>query len=97
MCPICLFKWSDHVKISIRYIRGLERPWLVKREEGTYEQHAHCYTEKDARKIRQLIDINRYPYSKEYKVAMQRLLTEEEFKKLDKKQRYYNVQKGVRR
>lgn len=85
------------MKISIKYLKYLERPWLIKRVNGTYEQHAHCFTKKDAEKIRQLIDINKYPYSKEYKTAMQRILTEEEFKNLDKKQRYYNLQRGVRK
>lgn len=75
----------------------MERPWLLKRVGGSYEQHAHFFTRKDAQKVRRLIDQNKYPYSKEYKTAMQRILTEEEFKKLHKKERYYNVQKGVRK
>ena len=83
------------MKLTIRYIETCkERPWLIKRENGTYRQHAHLHTKKDALKVRQLIDSNKYPYSRNYKIAMQRLLTEEEFKKLDKKQRYFNVQKG---
>ena len=78
----------------------MERCRLLKREYGEYEQHAHFFTKKDAIKVRKLIDMNKYPYGKkqsEYKYAMKRLLTEEEFKKLRKKQRYYNVNKGVRR
>lgn len=55
------------------------------------------YAKKDAEIVRRLIDRNKYPYNKKYKLAMQRILTEEEFKKLNKKQRYYNVNKGVRR
>lgn len=43
---------------------------------------------KDAENVRRLIDGNKYPYNKKYKIAMQRILTEEEFKKLNKKQRY---------
>lgn len=84
------------MKISIKHKPRHERPWLLVRVGGTYSQHAHCFTEKDAKKIRNLIDIGKYPYSKEYKIAMQRLLTEEEFKNLRKKQRYYNPQKGIR-
>lgn len=83
------------IKLSIKYLEGLERPWLLKREHGEYEQHAHFYTRKDAEKVRRLIDCDRYPYCKEYRIAMQRILTEEEFKKLNKKQRYFNVNKGV--
>lgn len=75
------------MKLSIYYYKDLERPWLMKRVGGSYEQHAHFYTKKDAVKVRELIDAWRYPYSKSYKIAMQRLLTEEEFKSLNKKPR----------
>lgn len=71
-----------------------ERPWLIRREGGRYSQHAHMLTKKDAEKVRTLIDLGKYPYSKDFKVAMQRLLTEEEFKGLKKKQRYFNPRKG---
>lgn len=82
------------MKISIKYKpKCEERPWLVVRVGGSYEQHAHLKTRKDALKVRNLIDVGKYPYCKDYKVAMQRLLTEEEFKKLDKKQRYFNKRK----
>ncbi|ERT60648.1 hypothetical protein HMPREF1253_0044 [Peptoniphilus sp. BV3C26] len=60
---------------------------------GKYEQHAHLKTKTDALKVRNLIDVGKYPYCKDYKIAMQRLLTEEEFKKLDKKLRYFNKRK----
>lgn len=83
------------MKLEIRYIERLNRPYLIKRVGGTYEQHAHMHTKKDAETVRRLIDSHRYPYSKDYKIAMQRLLTEEEFKKLDKKQRYFNSNRGV--
>lgn len=55
------------------------------------------YAKKDALNVRRLIDGNKYSYNKKYKIAIQRILTEEEFKKLDKKQRYYNINKGLRR
>lgn len=86
------------MKLSIKY-KPLceERPWLIKREGGEYKQHAHLKTKRDAIKVRQLIDANKYPYCHDYKIAIQRLLTEEEFKKLDKKQRYFNVNKGFKR
>ncbi|MDD7319288.1 MAG: hypothetical protein PUG74_11550 [Prevotellaceae bacterium] len=70
-----------------------ERPWLIKRVGGKYEQHAHLRTKKDALKVRNLIDCGKYPYNKKYKIAIQRLLTEEEFKSLDKKDRYFNRRK----
>ena len=67
-----------------------ERPWLIVREDGEYEQHAHLRTKQEALKVRNLIDRWVYPYNKNYKIAIQRLLTEEEFKSLDKKDRYFN-------
>lgn len=84
------------MQLTIKYIDDYERPWLIKREHGEYEQHAHCFTKKDAEKIRTLIDCNKYPHRKEYRFAVQRLLTAEEFKKLKKKDRYYNVNNGAR-
>lgn len=82
------------LKISIKYKPKCEdRPWLVVRVGGKYEQHAHLKTKNDAVKVRSLIDLGKYPYCKDYKIAMQRLLTEEEFKKLDKKLRYFNRKK----
>ena len=85
------------MKLSIIYYPKMERSWLLKREGGCYEQHAHFYTKKEAIKCRELIDLGKYPYNKKYKLAMQRILTEEEFKKLDNKRRYYNVNNGFRR
>lgn len=85
------------MKLSIVYKPHCgDRPWLVKREDGHYSQHAHMRTRKDAEKVRTLIDREKYPYCREYKTAIQRLLSEEEFKQLRKKPRYFNPQKGVR-
>ena len=85
------------MKLSIKFKpRCDERPWLLVREGGEYSQHAHLKSKRDAIKVRHLIDINKYPYNKDFKIAMKRLLTEEEFKDLDKKQRYFNSNRGVR-
>ena len=82
------------MKIRIVYKpKCCDRPWLLVRENGKYSQHAHMKTKSDAINVRTLIDSGKYPYKKEFKIAMQRLLTEEEFKKLKKKQRYFNPQK----
>lgn len=84
------------MRLSILYKPGCgDRPWLIKREGGSYDQHAHMHTKKDALRVRQIIDAEKYPYCKEYKTAVQRLLSEEEFKKLHKKQRYFNSQRGL--
>lgn len=85
------------MKLSIKFKpRCDERPWLLVRVGGEYSQHAHLKSKSDCIKVRHLIDINKYPYNKDFKVAVQRLLTEEEFKSLDKKQRYYNSNRGIR-
>ena len=85
------------MKLSIKFKpRCEQRPWLLVRVGGDYEQHAHLKSKSDCIKVRHLIDISKYPYNKDFKIAMQRLLTEEEFKSLDKKQRYYNSNRGIR-
>lgn len=79
------------MKIIIKYKPCCEeRPWLVVRENGKYNQHAHLRTKQEALKVRNIIDRWVYPYNKNYKIAVKRLLTEEEFKSLDKKDRYIN-------
>ena len=84
------------MKLTIKYYPKLpKRKWMLIREGGAYEQHAHFLCKKDALNVRRLIDSNKYPYNKKYKLAMQRILTEE-FKKLRKKQRYYNVGKKIK-
>lgn len=85
------------MRLSIKFKpRCDERPWLLVRVDGEYEQHAHLKSKSDCIKVRHLIDINKYPYNKDFKIAMKRLLNEEEFKNLDKKQRYFNSNRGVR-
>lgn len=76
--------------LEIREFDDFERPWLLKRKDGSYDQHAHFKKKQDAQRVKNLIEIGKYPNKKEDKYAMQRILSEEEFKALDKKQRYYN-------
>ena len=86
------------MKLTIKYYPKLpKRKWILIREGDAYEQHAHFLCKKDAENVRRLINGNKYSYNKKYKLAMKRILTEEEFKKLNKKQRYYNVNNGIRR
>lgn len=86
------------MKLTIKYYPKLpKRKRMLIRENGAYDQHAHFLCKKDAENVRRLIDCGKYPYNKKYKIAMQRLLTEEEFKKLRKKPRYYCINKGPRR
>lgn len=85
------------MKLSIKYYPKMERAYLLKREHGEYSQHAHFYTRKEAIKCRNLIDSMTFPRDKKYVIAMKRILTESEFKTLNKKPRYYCVNKGCRR
>lgn len=85
------------MKLSIKYYPKMERAYLLKREHGEYSQHAHFYTRKEAIKCRNLIDSMTFPRDKKYVIAMKRILTESEFKALNKKPRYYCVNKGCRR
>ena len=85
------------MKLSVIHYPKMERQWLLKREYGTYEQHAHFFTKKEAIQCRRLIDSNKYPRQKKYLIAMQRLLTEDEFRQLNRKPRYININKGIKR
>ena len=83
------------MKLSIIYLPNLHRPWLLKREHGAYEQHAHFFTKKEALCCRKLIDACKYPREEKYRIAMQRLLTDKEYKGLNKKPRFYKKNCGV--
>lgn len=83
------------IKLSIRRLPSrMDRFSRIVWERGFYNQHAQTYMRRDA--VCRLIDFGRYPHCKEYKTAMRRLLSEEEFKMLDKKPRYSNPQGGPR-
>lgn len=85
------------MKLSIIYLPNLHRPWLLKREHGEYSQHAHFFTKKEALCCRKLIDANKLPREEKYRIAMQRLLTDKEYKGLNKKPRFYKKNCGVMR
>lgn len=83
------------IKLSIRRLTSrMDRLSRIVRERGFYNQHAHTHMRRDA--VCRLIDSGRYPHCKEYKTVMRWLLSEEEFKMLDKKPRYFNPQRGPR-
>lgn len=83
------------MKLSIVYLPKLHRPWLLRREHGEYCQHAHFFTKKEALCCRRLIDANKFPREEKYRIAMQRLLTDKEYKGLNKKPRFYKRNCGV--
>ena len=89
-------KWFYEMKLSIRYKpRCYDRPWLIKRVNGKYRQHAHMRRKKDAVKLRNLLDKNLMPYSEEFKIAARRLLSEKEYKKLENSN--YKTYKGIKK
>lgn len=72
------------MRLSIKFKpKCEERPWLLVRVGGEYEQHAHMKSKKDAVKLRNLLDRNLMPYSDDFKIAAKRLLTDKEYKKLE--------------
>lgn len=83
------------MKLYIVYLPNLHRPWLLRREHGEYCQHAHFFTKKEALCCRRLIDANKFPREEKYRIAMQRLLTKDEYKGLNKKPRFYKRNCGV--
>ena len=83
------------MKLSIIYLPNLHRPWLLKREHGEYSQHAHFFTKKEALCCHKLIDAGKFPREEKYRIAMQRLLTDKEYKELNKKPRFHKKNCGV--
>ncbi len=51
---------------------------------------------RDVEEVKHLIEIRKYPNNKDQRIAMQRLLTDDEFRNLNKKQKYININKGIR-
>ena len=77
------------MKLSIKYFPHIkDNKWMLIREHGTYDQHAHFSSEKEARQCRKLIDSRSYPRNKKYKIAIKRILTKEEFSKLNIRSKY---------
>ena len=85
----------DGIKLDI--IKDSNRGYVVRRLDGAYEQHAHCKTLNGCRLLINCIHNNMLPTSDWLQGSCRRLLTGEEYSRLRiKKQRYINVNKGVR-
>lgn len=82
--------------LTLKFFEDFRLPWLLKREDGEYGQHCHFKTKKDAEATKRRIEANRYPLNKTQKNAMLRILSEEEFKQLNKRDRYFNPNKGIK-
>jgi len=92
----------EHIRLELTiiefYIKRTSRDYIVIRKNGEYSQHAHISTINGCNRLIYLIDNNLLPTSKYLQDSCRRLLTEDEYTKLkQKKQRYYNVNKGVRK
>lgn len=89
---------SMQVDLSIRKLdnKKFHRPWLIKREGGEYRQHAHLKTKEDAERVRDLILQGRKAPCRDYRIAMQRILTSEEYEQLDVKPRFHRPQRVYR-
>ena len=79
-------------------IKQNSRGYILIRENGDYEQHAHLKDEATCHTLIKLIKNNKLPTSSYLRGSCIRLLDEEEYAMLkEKKQKYYNVNKGVKR
>jgi hypothetical protein len=88
---------GGYMDIKLNIIKDSNRGFIVKRLDGEYSQHAHVSTINGARQLINLIDRGLLPTSKYLQGSCSRLLTNDEYRSLkQKKQRYVNVNKGVR-
>lgn len=86
----------ENMVLTLEFFGNFELPWLLKRKDGKYDQHFHFKKKKEAVATKKKIEANKYPSNQVQKEAMLRLLSEEEFKNLNKKDRYFNPNKGIR-
>ena len=88
----------DIKDIRFDIIPDSNRGYIVRRVGGEYSQHSHISTINGCRKLINLIQLGLLPTSRYLQVSCSRLLTEEEYKVLkQKKQRYININKGIRK
>ncbi|SHI43189.1 hypothetical protein [Parasporobacterium paucivorans] len=72
--------------------------YMVVRIGGAYHQHAHLSTYKGCQTLLRCIRDNKMPYSSYLMGSCRRLLSDTEYGQLrERKQMYYNSQKGIRR
>ena len=89
-------KVGDGLNIQFDIIKQ-HGSYIVSRADGEYSMHAHVSTMNGCRLLIRFIHTNRLPASKYLQGSARRLLTEDEYSQLKaKKQRYVNVNRGVR-
>jgi len=74
------------------------KDFIIANTNLEYKNHAHFKKLNDIYKFLNIISKGLLPHSKYWKEAARRLLTQEEYSNLrdKRKERYINVQKGVR-
>jgi hypothetical protein len=78
-------------------IKRNSRGFILVRIDGEYSEHAHLKSMQGCLNLIKLIRNNKLPRSKYLRGSCQRLLSEEEYRQLkESKQKYVNVNKGVR-
>lgn len=86
----------DPLKIQFDIIKQ-HGSYMVRRVDGEYCQHTHLSSKKGCKLLISFIHRNTLPSSRYLQISCQRLLTEDEYKRLRKKQRYYNVNHGIKK
>lgn len=82
------------IKLSIIKQHG---SYIVRRVDGEYSMHAHVSTMNGCKTLISLIRQDKLPTSKYLQGSCRRLLTDDEYARLKpKRQRYININKGVR-
>lgn len=86
-----------NIEFDIQVYDNFEKPYLLKRVNGTYDQHCHFEEEQHALDCIRVIQNGLRPKDKNQANQIKRLLTDKEFLRLNKKERYYNQNCGVKR
>lgn len=86
-----------NIEFDIKFYDNFNKPYLLKRVNGTYDQHCHFEEEKDALDCIRIIQNGLRPKDKNQANQIKRLLTDKEFLRLNKKEKYYNQNCGVKR
>ena len=84
------FTVTRNIELDIEVYDNFTKPYLLKRVDGTYEQHCHFENKQDALDCIHIIQNGLSPKNKKQAKQLKRLLTDEEFKRLNKKEKYYN-------
>ena len=79
---------TRNIKLDIEVYDNFEKPYLLKRINGTYKQHCHYENEQDALDCIRIIQNGLSPKNKKQANQIKRLLTDKEFLRLNKKENF---------